>query len=103
MSSGDKLFASVRGFYGLKGLVKFFTKQISLFSKDLSCQGSALVFIDSIILISNYKQQMLQLIEQLHDIAYEGNLKLAAEKFQLLFLHASHCKIPCSWNCFWYN
>ena len=81
MSSGDKLFASVRGFYGPKGLVKFFTQQLSLFSKDLSCQGSALVCIDNMILISNYKQQMLQLNEQLHDIAYKGNVKLVAEIF----------------------
>ena len=27
-SSGDKLFAFIRGFYGLKGLPNFFTKQM---------------------------------------------------------------------------
>ena len=27
-SSGDKLYAFIRGFYGLKGLPNFFTKQI---------------------------------------------------------------------------
>ena len=30
-SSGDKLYAFIRGFYGLKGLPNFFTKQISTF------------------------------------------------------------------------
>ena len=30
-SSGDKLFAFIRGFYGLKGLPNFFTKQMSTF------------------------------------------------------------------------
>ena len=34
-SSGDKLFAFIRGFYGLKGLPNFFTKQMSTFSKLL--------------------------------------------------------------------
>ena len=32
-SSGDKLFAFIRGFYGLKGLPNFFTKQMSTFFK----------------------------------------------------------------------
>ena len=30
-ASGDKLFAFFRGFYGLNGLKKFFTKQMSIF------------------------------------------------------------------------
>ena len=47
-SSGDKLFASIRGFYGLKGLPNFFTKQISTFFKTLIEQGFALVYIDDI-------------------------------------------------------
>ena len=34
-SSGDKLFAFIRGFYGLKGLPNFFTKQMSTFFKTL--------------------------------------------------------------------
>ena len=29
-SSGDKLYAFIRGFYGLKGLPNFFTKQMSI-------------------------------------------------------------------------
>ena len=32
-SSGDKLFVFIRGFYGLKGLPNFFTKQMSTFFK----------------------------------------------------------------------
>ena len=34
-SSGDKLSAFIRGFYGLKGLPNFFTKQMSTFFKTL--------------------------------------------------------------------
>ena len=34
-SSGDKLFAFIRGFYGLKGLPNFFTKQMSTYLKLL--------------------------------------------------------------------
>ena len=35
LSSGDKLFVFMRGFYGLKGLPNFFTKQMSNFFKLL--------------------------------------------------------------------
>ena len=45
-SSGDKLFAFIRGFYRLKGLPNFFTKQMSTFFKTLIEQGFALVYID---------------------------------------------------------
>ena len=38
-SSGDKLFAFIRGFYGLKRLPNFFTKQMSTFFKTLIEQG----------------------------------------------------------------
>ena len=40
-SSGDRLFAFLRGFYGLKGLPNFFTEQISTFFKDLINDASA--------------------------------------------------------------
>ena len=54
-SSGDKLFAFIRGFYGLKGLPNFFTKQLSSFFKTLLEQGFALVYIDDIILYLTLK------------------------------------------------
>ena len=79
-SSGHKLFAFIRGFYGLEGLPKFFTKQMSSFFKTLIEQGFALVYIDDILLLSNSKEHMFQLIEQLHNISTKNNLKLAAEK-----------------------
>ena len=63
-SSGDKLFAFIRGFYGLKGLPNFFTKQMSTFFKSLIEQGFALVYIDDILLLSDSKEHMFQLIEE---------------------------------------
>ena len=75
-SSGDKLFAFIRGFYGLKGLPNFFTKQMSSFFKTLIEQGFALVYIDDILLLSNSKEHMFQLIEQLHIISTKNNLNL---------------------------
>ena len=60
-SSGDKLFAFIRGFYGLKGLPNFFTKQMSTFFKTLIEQGFALVYIDDILILSDSKEHMLQL------------------------------------------
>ena len=85
-SSGDKLFAFIRGFYGLKGLPNFFTKQMSSFFKTLFEQGFALVYIDDILLLSNSKEHMFQLIEQLHNISTKNNLKLAPEKSFFMLL-----------------
>ena len=79
-SSGDKLFAFIRGFYGLQGLPNFFTKQMSTFFKTLIEQGFALVYIDDILLLSDSKEHMFQLIEQLHIIIRKNILKLAPEK-----------------------
>ena len=85
-SSGDKLFAFIRGFYGLKGLPNFFTKQMSTFFKTLIEQGFALVYIDDILHLSDSKEHMFQLIEQLHIISTKNNLKLAHEKFFFMLL-----------------
>ena len=79
-SSGDKLYAFIRGFYGLKGLPNFFTKQMSTFFRSLLDKRSALVYIDDILLLANEKQEMFELIKELHTIASRENLKLAPEK-----------------------
>ena len=74
-SSGDKLFAFIRGFYGLKGLPTFFTKQLSHFFKTLKEQGFALLYIDDILLLPNSKEHMFQLIEQLHLISTKNSIE----------------------------
>ena len=79
-SSGDKLYAFIRGFYGLKGLPNFFTKHMSTFFRSLIDKRSALVYIDDILLLANEKQEMFELIKELHTIASRENLKLAPEK-----------------------
>ena len=85
-SSGDKFFTFIRGFYGLKGLPNFFTKQMSTFFKTLIKQGFALVYIDDILLLSDSKELMFQHIEQLHIISTKNNLQLAPEKSFFLLL-----------------
>ena len=85
-SSGDKLFAFIRGFYGLKGLPNFFTKQMSTFFKTLIEQGFALVYIDDILLLSDSKEHMFQLIEHLHMISTKNNLQRAPEKSFFMLL-----------------
>ena len=79
-SSGDKLFAFIRGSYGFKGLPNFFTKQMSSFFKTPIEKGFALVYIDDIRLLSNSNEHIFQLFEQLHIISTKHNLKLAPEK-----------------------
>ena len=85
-SSGDKLFALIRSFYGLKGLPNFFTKQMSTFFKTLIEQGFALVYIDDILLLSDSKEHMFQPIEQLHVVSTKNNRKLAPEKSFFMLL-----------------
>ena len=79
-SCGDKLHAFIRGFYGLKGLPIFFTKQMSTFFRSLIDKRSALVCIDDILLLADEKHAMFELIKELHKIATKENLKLAPEK-----------------------
>ena len=59
---------------------------MSTFFRKLMKQGFALVYIDDILLLSNSKEHLFQLIEQLHLISTKHNLKLAPEKsFFMLF------------------
>ena len=53
---------------------------MSSFFKTLIEQGLALVYIDDILLLSDSKEHMFQLIEQLHTISAKHSLKLAPEK-----------------------
>ena len=85
-SSGDPLFAFIRVFFGLKGLPNFVTKQMSTFFKTLIEQGFAPVYIDDILHLSDSKEHMFQLIEQLHVISKRNNLKLAPEKSFFMLL-----------------
>ena len=79
-SSGDKHYAFIHGFYGLKGLPNFSTKQMYSFFQKLIDQGFALVYIDDILLLAHTKPHMLNLIEQLYQICQTNNLKIAPEK-----------------------
>ena len=54
-SSGDKLSAFTRGFYGLKSLPNNFTKQMYSFFQKLIDQGFALVYKDDILLLALQK------------------------------------------------
>ena len=79
-SSGDIFYRFILGFYGLKGLPNFFAKQMSTFFRSLIHKRSALVYIDDILLLADEKQEMFELIKELHKIATKENLKLASEK-----------------------
>ena len=85
-SSGDELFAFIRGFYGLKGLPDFSTKQMSNFFKTLIEQGFALVYFDDILLLSNSKEHIFQHFEQLHIISTKNNLNLVPGKSFFMLL-----------------
>ena len=78
---GFHLFAISGEFWSPKNFPNPFTQQMSLFLKDLIRQGIATIYIDAILLMSNVKSHMLQLIKRFHDIASIGNLKLVPESF----------------------
>ena len=78
--SDDKLFAFIKLCYDLKGPSVFFTQQLSVSFKDLIHQGSVLVCTDDTLIVSNLERHLLQLIQQLHDIAKEENPKIVPEK-----------------------
>ena len=82
----------MRGFYGLKGLPNFFTKQMSTFFRPLIDKPSALVYIDDILLLADKKQEKFELINELHKIATEECLKLEPETS----FHMSLKKNPCT-------
>ena len=64
----------------------FFTKQLSTFFETPIEQGFAVVDIDDNLLLSNSKERMFQLIEQLNIISTRNNLKLAPEKFFFMLI-----------------
>ena len=57
-SSGDKVYALTRSFYGLKVLPNFFTKPYSFF-QTLIDQGFALVYINDVLLLAHTKTHIL--------------------------------------------
>ena len=87
-SSRDKLYTFIRGFYGLKGLPNFFTKQMSTFVRPLVDKRSALVYIDDILLLAVEKQEMFELIKELHKKATKEYLKLAPERSCYMLLRS---------------
>ena len=53
---------------------------MSTFFRSFIDKRSALVYNDDIFLLGNEKQEMFELIKELHTIASRENLKLAPEK-----------------------
>ena len=86
----NKLYAVIREFYGLKGLPIFFTKQMSTFFRSLIDKRSALVYIDDMLLLADEKQEMFELIKELHKIVTKENLKLAPEKSFFMLLKVKY-------------
>ena len=68
-SSGDKLYTFIRGFYGLKGLQYFFTKQISTFFRSLLTNGLRWYILTNLLLLADGKQEVFELIKELYKIA----------------------------------
>ena len=71
---------------------------MSTFFKTPIEQGFALVYIDDIILLSDSKEHMFQLIEQLHIISTKNNLNLAPEKSFFMLLKVKFLEHEIGYN-----
>ena len=71
---------------------------MSTFFKTHIEQGFALVYIDDILLSSDSKDHMFQLIEQLHVISTKNNLKLAPEKSFFMLLKTKFLEHEIGYN-----
>ena len=74
-ASGDKLYAFIRGSYGLEGLPSFLTKEMYSVLKLID-QGFAFFVFDAIFLLSHTKINMLGLNDQLHQVGSSITLNL---------------------------
>ena len=95
-SSGDKLFAFIRGFWHRKSSI--FPHNNCLFFKNLFRQGCALVYFDDILFMSLSEAQMLQLIKQLQEFAKKENPKVAPEKSIFMILTVKHPGLEIAFN-----
>ena len=59
---------------------------MSTFFRSLIDKRSALVYIGDMLLLADEKQEMVELIKELHKIVTKENLKLALEKSFYMFL-----------------
>ena len=71
---------------------------MSSFFKTFIDQGFALVYIVDILLLSNSREHMFKLIEQLHLISTNHNLKLAPEKSLLMLLKVNILRHEIKYN-----
>ena len=59
---------------------------MSTFFRSLIDKRSALVYIDDILLLADEKQEMFELIKELHKIVTKENLRLAPKKSMYMLL-----------------
>ena len=59
---------------------------MSIFSRALIDKRSALVYIDDILLLADEKQEIIELIKELHKLATKQNLNLHLKKHFLWYL-----------------
>ena len=71
---------------------------MSTFFRSLIDKRSALVYIDDILLLAIEKQEMFELIKELHTIASRENLKFAPEKSFYMLLKVKFLGHECGNN-----
>jgi hypothetical protein len=77
---GDCQLKFVRGFYGLSGLPNYFSRIMTMQFKSLIQRKDALAYLDDLLLMSDTKDYMFQIIDEFHDLLRQSGMKAAPDK-----------------------
>ena len=77
---GGRQYTYTRGFYGLCGLPKFFSRLMTIHFEPLIKKKQAITYIDDTIMQSQKKGEMFSVIHEYHNLLRKAGLKAAPEK-----------------------
>ena len=77
---GGRQYTVTRGFYGLCGLPKFFSRLMTIPFDPLIRKKQAITYIDDTIMQSQTRSQMFTIINEYHTLLRKAGLKAALDK-----------------------
>ena len=77
---GGRQYTYIRGFYGLCGLPKFFSRLMTIHFERLIKKKQAITYIDDTIMHSQKKSEMFSIIHEYHNLLRKAGLRAAPKK-----------------------